>query len=38
MSHNVLVETARRFVEAFYGALARGARVRRPRCSTASAL
>ncbi len=27
MSHSVLVETARRFVEAFYGALARGARV-----------
>lgn len=27
MSHSVLVETARRFVEAFYDALARGARV-----------
>ena len=27
MSHSVLVETARRFVEAFYAALARGARV-----------
>lgn len=27
MSHSVLVETARRFVTAFYGALARGARV-----------
>ncbi len=27
MSHGVLVETARRFVEAFYDALARGARV-----------
>lgn len=27
MSHSVLVETARRFVQAFYGALARGARV-----------
>jgi len=27
MSHSVLVETARRFVAAFYGALARGARV-----------
>jgi tetratricopeptide (TPR) repeat protein len=27
MSHSVLVETARRFVEAFYGALAAGARV-----------
>ncbi len=27
MSHSVLVETARRFVEAFYGALAGGARV-----------
>lgn len=27
MSHSVLVETARRFVEAFYGELARGARV-----------
>jgi tetratricopeptide (TPR) repeat protein len=27
MSHSVLVETTRRFVEAFYGALARGARV-----------
>jgi hypothetical protein len=27
MSHSVLVETARRFVEAFYGALGRGARV-----------
>ncbi|MFH0980157.1 MAG: TIR domain-containing protein [Planctomycetota bacterium] len=27
MSHGVLVETARRFVEAFYAALARGARV-----------
>jgi hypothetical protein len=27
MSHTVLVETARRLVEAFYGALARGARV-----------
>ncbi len=27
MSHSVLVETARRFVEAFYQALARGARV-----------
>ena len=27
MSHSVLVETARRFVEAFYEALARGARV-----------
>ena len=27
MSHTVLVETARRFVEAFYGELARGARV-----------
>lgn len=27
MTHGVLVETTRRFVEAFYGALARGARV-----------
>jgi hypothetical protein len=27
MSHRVLIETARRFVEAFYGALAHGARV-----------
>jgi tetratricopeptide (TPR) repeat protein len=27
MSHSVLVETARRFVQAFYGELARGARV-----------
>jgi hypothetical protein len=27
MSHSLLVETSRRFVEAFYGALARGKRV-----------